>query len=139
LDAVVFATAGLERLDLDAAIVETFTPRVFAPAAGQGAIALQVRAADSATRGALAAVDDFSTGLATGAERAAERRLERLGHVVAAWAEVEHAGVTLHVRVWPNGTGEPVDVSSAGVNPEHLAEEAADRALDAMAVGVVTR
>ncbi|MGH9199665.1 MAG: hydroxymethylbilane synthase [Vicinamibacterales bacterium] len=138
-DAVVFATAGLERLHLDHEIVETFTPRFFAPAPGQGAIALQVRADDVAARSALAAIDDFSTRLATDAERSVERRLDALGHLVAAWAEVEHAGVTLHVRVWAHGEGDPIDVSSAGVNPDHVAREASERALDAIADGVAAR
>lgn len=138
-DAVVFATAGLERLNLDSAIVETFTLRQFAPAAGQGAIALQVRSNDSVTRGVLAPVDDFSTRLATDAERAAERTLHTLGHVAAAWADVEHASITLHVRVWAHGDGDPIDVSSAGVNPAHIAEVASERALEAIGAGVATR
>jgi hydroxymethylbilane synthase len=131
-DAVIFGTAGLERLHRSHDIVETFTPQRFAPAPGQGAIALQVRADDSATRGALAALDDFSTRLATEAERGVERILATRGHVVAAWAEVEHAGVTLHARVWANGQGHPIDVSSAGVNPGHVAREASERALEAI-------
>lgn len=138
-DAVVFATAGLERLNLASAIVETFTRRQFAPAAGQGAIALQVRANDAIARGVLAPVDDFSTRLATDAERAAERKLHTLGHVAAVWADVEHASITLHVRVWANGDGDPIDVSSAGVNPAHIAEEASERALDAIGAGAATR
>jgi hydroxymethylbilane synthase len=135
-DAVVFATAGLERLNRASEIVETFTLQRFAPAPGQGAIALQVRANDSAARGALAAIDDFSTRLATDAERGVERILDGLGHVVAAWAEVEHAGVTLHVRVWANGQGGPIDVSSAGVNPYLVAREASERAREVIGGGV---
>jgi hydroxymethylbilane synthase len=138
-DAVVFATAGLERLCRDHEIIETFAPRIFAPAPGQGAIALQVRANDAVARGALAAIDDFATRLATDAERSVERRLNTLGHLVAAWAEVEHAAVTLHVRVWANGEADPIDVSSAGVNPEWVAREASERALEAIAGGVGVR
>jgi hydroxymethylbilane synthase len=138
-DAVVFATAGLDRLNRALEIVETFTPQRFAPAPGQGAIALQVRANDSVARGRLAAIDDFSTRLATDAERGVERTLHRHGHVVAAWAHVEHAGVTLHVRVWANGQSDPIDVSSAGVNPEHVARDASERALEMIGGGVPAR
>jgi hydroxymethylbilane synthase len=138
-DAVVFATAGLERLKRAREIVETFTLQRFAPAPGQGAIALQVRANDSAARGALAAIDDFSTRLATDAERCVEHILDGLGHVVAAWAEVEHAGVTLHARVWANGQDDPIDVSSAGVNPYLVAREASERALELIGGGVTAR
>ena len=47
-DAVIFGTAGLERLHRSHDIAEIFPPHRFAPAPGQGAIALQVRADDSA-------------------------------------------------------------------------------------------
>jgi hydroxymethylbilane synthase len=67
LDAIVLAAAGLDRLGLDAEIGLRFDPEDMVPEAGQGALALQVRAADA---GLVAAVDDAETHRRVEAERA---------------------------------------------------------------------
>ncbi len=67
LDAIVLAAAGLDRLGLDAEIGLRFDPEDMVPEAGQGALALQVRAADA---GLVAAVDDAETHRRVAAERA---------------------------------------------------------------------
>jgi hydroxymethylbilane synthase len=67
LDALVLAQAGLERLGLTEAIVEILTWML--PAVGQGALGLECRAGDSATRDLLRAVDDPGTRQAVLAER----------------------------------------------------------------------
>ena len=67
LDAVVLAAAGLDRLGLDAEIGLRFDPEDMVPEAGQGALALQVRAADV---GLVAAVDDAETHRRVQSERA---------------------------------------------------------------------
>jgi hydroxymethylbilane synthase len=67
LDAIVLAAAGLDRLGLDAEIGLRFDPENMVPEAGQGALALQVRAADE---GLVAAVDDAETHRRVEAERA---------------------------------------------------------------------
>ncbi|MFN2362975.1 MAG: hydroxymethylbilane synthase [Halarsenatibacteraceae bacterium] len=41
-DGIVLAAAGLERLGLDARITDYFSPRSFLPAAGQGALAIEI-------------------------------------------------------------------------------------------------
>mgnify|MGYP006286644125 CR=1 FL=1 len=68
-DALVLACAGLRRLRLEDRIGYRFDPAVFLPAAGQGALALQVRGDDDATRQVCEAVHDRGTGLSTAAER----------------------------------------------------------------------
>ena len=67
LDAVVLACAGLDRLGLDAEIGRRFEPEEVLPEAGQGALALQVRAEDDAL---VAAADDEETRQRVSAERA---------------------------------------------------------------------
>jgi hydroxymethylbilane synthase len=67
LDAIVLAAAGLDRLGLDAEIGLRFDPEDMVPEAGQGALALQVRAADV---GLVAAVDDAETHRRVQSERA---------------------------------------------------------------------
>jgi hydroxymethylbilane synthase len=87
LDAVILATSGLERLGLSARIRERVAPERLLPAAGQGTLALQVRA-DDPLAGRLAAVDHAPTRHATEAERAFLAALEGdCGVPLAALAE----------------------------------------------------
>jgi hydroxymethylbilane synthase len=74
--ATLLALAGLKRLGLEAAATAVLDVREFVPAAGQGAIAITVRAGDSATRAFLAPVLDAATGIALAAERAFLRVLD---------------------------------------------------------------
>ena len=69
-DALVLACAGLDRLGLEGRIAARLDPEMLPPAAGQGAIALQVARDDPRLLETLAAVDDRSTRMAVEAERA---------------------------------------------------------------------
>ena len=69
-DALVLAAAGLERLGRTDRIAEYLDPDVVPPAAGQGAIAVQIRRDDDGMLGLVAAIDDRSTRLTVEAERA---------------------------------------------------------------------
>src|SRR5438094_8978486 len=66
LDAVVLAAAGLDRLGLEGEIGLRFDPDELLPEAGQGALALQVRAGEEEL---VAAADDAETRRRVGAER----------------------------------------------------------------------
>ncbi|HEX8938775.1 MAG TPA: hydroxymethylbilane synthase [Candidatus Limnocylindrales bacterium] len=70
VDALVLAAAGLRRLGRAERISAILEPAVVAPAPGQGALAVQVRAADERTRSLVAGLDDAATRLAVTAERA---------------------------------------------------------------------
>src|SRR3954462_1582857 len=67
LDAIVLAACGLDRLGLAAEIGHRFNPEQLVPEAGQGALALQVRAGDEHL---VAAVDDAESRRRVEAERA---------------------------------------------------------------------
>jgi hydroxymethylbilane synthase len=67
LDAIVLAACGLDRLGLGAEIGHRFEPDVMLPEAGQGALALQVRAGEEHL---VAAADDPQTRERVEAERA---------------------------------------------------------------------
>ncbi|MGQ0645993.1 MAG: hydroxymethylbilane synthase [Gemmatimonadaceae bacterium] len=69
-DALVLAAAGLVRLGLVEAVTEWLSMDVMVPAPGQGALAVQVRAADEGVGAAVASLDDAMTTLALAAERA---------------------------------------------------------------------
>jgi hydroxymethylbilane synthase len=68
-DAIILAAAGLERLQKTAAIRERFAPEVLCPAPGQGALAIECRAADGPIHAALQPLEDRDTRNAITAER----------------------------------------------------------------------
>jgi len=76
LDAIVLATAGLRRLGRAAEIGFSIPVEVMVPAAGQGALALQIRSGDSAAAEAVAGALDFDAARELTAERAAVALLE---------------------------------------------------------------
>ena len=69
-DAVILAKAGLDRLGWSERITETFSPQVFLPAVGQGAITVECRLKDTEVTEMLAGLDDAETRTAIIAERA---------------------------------------------------------------------
>lgn len=92
-DAVVVAMAGLLRLGLAHAATEVFEPQDMTPAAGQGALALQVRDDDKEALRLCAALDHAESRGAV----AAERRLLELLHAgcrgaAGAWARKDGDG-----------------------------------------------
>ncbi len=68
-DALVLAAAGLRRLGLGERISALLPIDVCIPAPGQGAIAIEIREDDTATRRAVAALNDEETATALEAER----------------------------------------------------------------------
>jgi hydroxymethylbilane synthase len=74
-DAIVLAAAGLKRLGLAERIRSCFEPGAMIPAAGQGALGIEVREENAALRGLLAQTIDQPTFLAVHAERAVSRGL----------------------------------------------------------------
>ena len=69
-DATLLALAGLKRLGLAHAATAILPIEEFLPAVGQGAIAIETRAADARVRDLVAAVDHAETSTALTAERA---------------------------------------------------------------------
>ena len=76
LDGVVLAVAGLNRLGLEGRITERLGPPGFLPAVGQGALGIECRADDAATRALLAPLDHPATHRAVLAERRTLAELE---------------------------------------------------------------
>jgi len=69
-DAIILAAAGLKRLGREEMVRERLSLDEMCPAAGQGALALEVRAADSGTIQALSFMDDTAARATTTCERA---------------------------------------------------------------------
>ncbi|MHB8301273.1 MAG: hydroxymethylbilane synthase [Acidobacteriaceae bacterium] len=80
-DAIVLASAGLDRLLQTRWIRERFSAQTMCPAPGQGALGIECRANDDATRAVVAALDHAPTRFAVTAERAALATLEGGCHV----------------------------------------------------------
>jgi hydroxymethylbilane synthase len=68
-DAIVLALAGLRRLGLHARATEVLETDVSLPAAGQGALGVECRDNDAATRALLASAHDEETAMCVAAER----------------------------------------------------------------------
>ncbi len=74
-DAIVLAAAGLKRLGLSERIREALSADTMLPAAGQGALGLEIRSSQVALHQALQALNHTPTHLAALAERAVSRAL----------------------------------------------------------------
>ena len=74
-DAIVLARAGLSRLGLADRITEPIALELMLPAVGQGALGIEARSDDSATRSARESLDHLATHRAVIAERALLARL----------------------------------------------------------------
>ncbi|HEY2309605.1 MAG TPA: hydroxymethylbilane synthase [Gaiellaceae bacterium] len=89
LDAIVLAACGLDRLGLEREIGLRFDPETMLPEAGQGALALQVRAGDERL---VQAADDGETRVRVEAERAV---IAAVGGGCLAPVAAHHDGSTL--------------------------------------------
>jgi hydroxymethylbilane synthase len=96
-DALILAAAGLNRLGRAAEIGGVLDELV--PAAGQGALALQVRSADAATRATVAALADADSQSCVLAERELTRALGASCQT-AVGAHARSSGAQVELRGW---------------------------------------
>ena len=131
-DALVLAQAGIERLGLGQHVTEVLMPPVMLPAVGQGALGLETRADDEATRGLVARLDHYPTHQAVLAERALLAGL-RGGCLapVAALGRAEGTGLTLLAAVLSHDGARRLEAQNAtGVEEaEQLGSRVADELL----------
>jgi hydroxymethylbilane synthase len=99
-DAILLAKAGLDRLGWSDRVTETFSPDVFLPAVGQGAIAAECRLSDSEAAQILATLDDAESRSAIIAERALLSATQGGCQVpLGAWARTERGEFVLDACV----------------------------------------
>jgi hydroxymethylbilane synthase len=105
-DAVVLAAAGLNRLGKTQLVRQLIPVEVMTPAAGQGALAIEIRNGDTATRAIVAFLDDAATRATTTCERALLSRLGGGCQVpIGAFAEIHGGRIRLNAVVArPDGT-----------------------------------
>jgi hydroxymethylbilane synthase len=100
-DAIVLATAGINRLGASDKITEILPPEIMLPAVGQGALGIETRADDRETSRFVAALDDLESHAAVTAERALLRELEGGCQIpLGAWARFENGELRLEACVF---------------------------------------
>lgn len=112
-DAAVLALAGLRRLGLETRADEVFGFEVMLPAPAQGALALECRTGDSATRARVASIDDAGLRLSVTAERVFLATIDG-GCSFPAAAYAEHFGSTLKLNALIAADGRIVRSKMAG-------------------------
>lgn len=140
-DAILLAEAGLVRLGFLGAVesdgggpeelegfpglaVRRLDPAEFFPAAGQGAIALEVRAGDAAARGLAETIGDADTWRRITAEREFLRLLDGGCHTpVGVHSRLEGGVIHLAARVFPEHEGAPRSGAAHGVDAHAVAAE----------------
>ncbi|MDZ4356990.1 MAG: hydroxymethylbilane synthase [Variovorax sp.] len=137
-DAIVLAAAGLKRLGLAARIRATFEPTDMLPAAGQGALGIEVRADRADLVQALAPLAHPSTWLAVAAERAVSRAMGgSCSMPLAAHATFAGESLQLHAA-WGDPEGRTALVrthASAAVADLDAAEALGRQVADALRAG----
>jgi len=105
-DAIILAAAGLNRLGKTELVRQVIPPEIMCPAAGQGALGIEIRAGDSATRQHLAFLDNPDARAATTCERALLAKLGGGCQVpIGAAAEVRHSRLHLDaILAHPDGS-----------------------------------
>jgi hydroxymethylbilane synthase len=99
-DAIVLSKAGLDRLGWSQKITETLSTEISLPAVGQGAIAVQARAADRDAEEMVEKLDDLETRTAIIAERALLGALQGGCQVpMGAWARIERGELLMDAVV----------------------------------------
>jgi len=129
-DAVILAAAGLNRLGKTELVRQVISAEVMCPAAGQGALAIEIRADDSGTRQLLGFLDDATARATTTCERALLNKLGGGCQVpIGAFAEVRDGRLHLDAIVArPDGT-KLLRESQDGSNPVRLGEAAGEALL----------
>jgi hydroxymethylbilane synthase len=74
-DAIILASAGLKRLGKTELLKHIIPGEIMCPAAGQGALGIEIREGDTVTRHELEFLDDFAARVSTTCERALLNRL----------------------------------------------------------------
>jgi len=130
VDATILAAAGVMRLDLEHHVSQWLPLDVMLPAPGQGALAVQCRAADEETLALLAGIHQADVAAAVKAERSF---LFHLGGgcatPVAAYAKQKENHVHLRGQVVALDGSRQIEVEGSGAGGWELGQRLAEKAL----------
>ena len=132
-DAILLAAAGLRRLGWEERITEVLPVEMSLPAIGQGALGIEIRRGDAATREAVSFLNDRDTALAVRAERGFLKRLEGGCQVpIASYGRTEGDRIFLEGLVGRPDGSEIIRGSAGGdvSDPEALGVSLAEQLLE---------
>jgi len=122
-DAIILAAAGLNRLGKTQLVRQVIPAEVMCPAAGQGALGIEIRAGDSITRQHLAFLDEAAARATTTCERALLNKLGGGCQVpIGAFAEVREGRLHLQAIVADPDGSKILRESRDGSDPVELGE-----------------
>ena len=129
-DAIILAAAGLNRLGKTQLVKQVIPAETMCPAAGQGALGIEIRAGDSVTRQQLAFLDDAVARATTICERALLSKLGGGCQVpIGAFAEVRNGCLHLEAIVANPDGSQVLRESRDGTDPVQLGESVGDTLL----------
>jgi hydroxymethylbilane synthase len=129
-DAIILAVAGLTRLGKTDLIRQVLPAEVMCPAAGQGALAVEVRARDFATREQVAFLDDSAARATTTCERALLNKLGGGCQVpIGALAELRSGRLHLDAIVARPDGSKLLRQSGDGSDPVEVGEAVGEKLL----------
>jgi hydroxymethylbilane synthase len=142
-DAIILASAGLIRLELEDRIREKIAPEFMLPAVGQGAVGIECREGDDRTLSLINCLNDPDTLTRVAAERAFNHRLEGGCQVpIAAFALLENDQLWLRGLVASTDGKKVLLAEARGPRQDaeklgyELAEELLDRGADRILKGL---
>jgi len=138
-DAIILAAAGLTRLGKTQWVKEVIPESLMCPAAGQGALGIEIRAGDTAMCEHLAFLNDAVARAATTCERALLNRLGGGCQVpIGAFAEMNNGVLQLTAIVARPDGSEVLREQQSGGEPESLGERVGDALLRRGATRILT-
>lgn len=129
-DAIILASAGLERLSLDTRIADEFSPVDMLPACGQGALGIECRADDPELQSLISSLHHALSATCVEAERRVNAHMGGNCHApiaVYCWPDV-HNQLQMHARIFSvdGKTIISAKVNGMSENIETMAEECAE-------------
>ena len=129
-DAIILAAAGLNRLGKTELVKQIIPAAVMCPAAGQGALGIEIRAGDSAIRQHLIFLDDAAARATTTCERSLLNKLGGGCQVpIGAFAEARDGRLHLEAIVADPDGSKVIRESRDGSDPVQLGEAVAEALL----------
>jgi hydroxymethylbilane synthase len=125
-DAIILAAAGLNRLAKTELVRQILSPELMCPAAGQGALAIEIRAGDAVARQHISFLDVAAARATTTCERALLNKLGGGCQVpIGAFAEVRNGRLHLEAIVADPDGSMVLRESREGSDPVQLGESVA--------------
>jgi hydroxymethylbilane synthase len=129
-DAIILAAAGLNRLGKTELVRQVISAQILCPAAGQGALGIEIRAGDAVTRQHLSFLEDAAARATTTCERALLNKLGGGCQVpIGAFAEVRNGRLHLEAIVADPDGSKVLRESRDGTDSIQLGESVGDTLL----------